>query len=261
MNHITLIGFAIIFLATTAGSALVYCFRGDISKRTNSILLGFAAGVMIAASVWSLLIPSLEGAEPLFGKYSWVPAAISFLLGGLFVMLLDHVIPHFHAGTNHEEGPHSSAHKSTKLFLAVTIHNIPEGLAVGFAFGAAAISGEPAAYFAALGLAIGMSIQNFPEGAAIALPMRTATGSKHQAFLYGMGSGAIEPIAATLGFFLSTELTTMQPWFLGFAAGAMIFVVAEDLIPDSNINEYPHTGTWGVMAGFVIMMVLDVALG
>lgn len=261
MNHITIIGFAIIFLATTAGSALVYCFRGDISKRTNSILLGFAAGVMIAASVWSLLIPSIDDAEPLFGDFSWVPAAISFLLGGVFVMLLDHVIPHFHAGTNHEEGPHSSARKSTKLFLAVTIHNIPEGLAVGFAFGAAAISGEPSAYFAALGLAIGMSIQNFPEGAAIALPMRTATGSKHRAFLYGMGSGAIEPVAATLGFFLSTELATLQPWFLGFAAGAMIFVVAEDLIPDSNINEYPHTGTWGVMAGFVIMMVLDVALG
>ena len=147
MNHITIIGFAIIFLATTAGSALVYCFRGDISKRTNSILLGFAAGVMIAASVWSLLIPSIDDAEPLFGDFSWVPAAISFLLGGVFVMLLDHVIPHFHAGTNHEEGPHSSARKSTKLFLAVTIHNIPEGLAVGFAFGAAAINGvsHPAA--------------------------------------------------------------------------------------------------------------------
>lgn len=258
---ITVAGFALIFLATTAGSALVYFFRGDISKRINSILLGFAAGVMIAASVWSLLLPSLEGAEPLFGRFSWVPAAASFFLGGLFVMLLDHVIPHFHAGTNQEEGPHSSARKSTKLFLAVTIHNIPEGLAVGFAFGAAAVSGELAAFYAALGLAIGMSIQNFPEGAAIALPMRTATRSKHKAFMYGLASGAVEPVAAALGFFLSTELATLQPWFLGFAAGAMIFVVAEDLIPDSNINEYPHTGTWGVMTGFVIMMILDVALG
>lgn len=261
MSPLTIIGFTIIFLATTAGSALVYCFRGDISKRTNSILLGFAAGVMIAASVWSLLLPSIGEAEAMFGNFAWLPAATSFLLGGLFVMLLDHIIPHFHAGTNQEEGPHSSARKSTKLFLAVTIHNIPEGLAVGFAFGAAAISGEPSAHYAALGLAIGMSIQNFPEGAAIALPMRSATRSKHRAFLYGMGSGAVEPIAALLGFFLSTELATLQPWFLGFAAGAMIFVVAEDLIPDSNISEYPHTGTWGVMSGFVIMMILDVALG
>ena len=259
--YLTVLGFTLIFLATTAGSALVYCFRGDISKRTNSILLGFAAGVMIAASVWSLIIPSLEGAESTLGRFSWIPAAISFLLGGLFVMLLDHVIPHLHAGSNHEEGPHSSARKRTKVVLAVTIHNIPEGLAVGFAFGAAAVSGEPTAYYAALGLAIGMSIQNFPEGAAIALPMRTATRSRHRAFLYGMGSGAVEPIAATLGFFLSTELATLQPWFLGFAAGAMIFVVAEDLIPDSNISEYPHTGTWGVMTGFIVMMVLDVALG
>lgn len=261
MLHITVIGFSIIFLATTAGSALVYFFKHDIPKRTNAIILGFAAGVMIAASVWSLLIPSINAAESTFGAWSWVPATIGFLLGGVFLVLLDHLLPHFHPGTGHEEGPHVKVRKSTRLFLAVTIHNIPEGLAVGLAFGAAAVSGEPSAYYAALGLAIGMSIQNFPEGAAIALPMKVATGSKHKSFLYGMGSGAIEPLAAIFGFFLSTELSMLQPWFLGFAAGAMIFVVAEDLIPDSNINEYPHTGTWGVMTGFVIMMVLDVALG
>lgn len=261
MNYITLIGFALIFLATTAGSALVYFFKHDIPKRTNAIILGFAAGVMIAASVWSLLIPSIDMAEAGFGAWAWVPAAVGFLLGGLFLVLLDHLLPHFHIGTGHEEGPHVKVHKSTRLFLAVTIHNIPEGLAVGLAFGAAAVSGEPGAYYAALGLAIGMAIQNFPEGAAIALPMRVATRSKHKAFLFGMGSGAVEPLAAVAGYVLASEVAVLHPWMLGFAAGAMIFVVAEDLIPDSNISEYPHAGTWGVMLGFVLMMVLDVALG
>lgn len=261
MNHITFIGFSIIFLATTAGSALVYFFKHDIPKRTNAIILGFAAGVMIAASVWSLLIPSIEVAETTFGTWSWMPAAIGFLLGGLFLVLLDHLLPHFHAGTGHEEGPHVKVHKSTRLFLAVTIHNIPEGLAVGLAFGAAAISGEPETYYAALGLAVGMAIQNFPEGAAIALPMKVATGSKNRSFLFGMASGAVEPVAAVAGYILASEVAVLHPWMLGFAAGAMIFVVAEDLIPDSNLSEYPHAGTWGVMSGFVLMMILDVALG
>jgi len=258
---LTILGFLLIFLATTAGSALVYFFRRDIPKRINAIILGFAAGVMIAASVWSLLIPSIDAAESAFGSWAWVPAAVGFLLGGLFLVLLDHLLPHFHAGTGHEEGPHLKVRKSTRLFLAVTIHNIPEGLAVGLAFGAAAVSGEPGAYYAALGLAIGMSIQNFPEGAAIALPMKVATGSKHKSFLFGMASGAVEPIAAVAGYLLASEVAVLHPWMLGFAAGAMIFVVAEDLIPDSNISEYPHAGTWGVMLGFVLMMVLDVALG
>lgn len=258
---LTILGFTLIFLATTAGSALVYLFSHDIPKRTNAIILGFAAGVMIAASVWSLLIPSIEAAEVTFGTWSWLPATIGFLLGGLFLVILDHLLPHFHPGTGHEEGPHVKVHKSTRLFLAVTIHNIPEGLAVGLAFGAAAVSGDPGAHYAALGLAIGMSIQNFPEGAAIALPMKVATGSKHKSFLFGMASGAVEPLAAIAGYILASQVAILQPWMLGFAAGAMIFVVAEDLIPDSNINEYPHSGTWGVMFGFAIMMILDVALG
>lgn len=257
---LTFIGFSIIFLATTAGAALVYFFKHTIPKRTNAIILGFAAGVMIAASVWSLLIPSIDAATPMFGTWSWVPAVTGFLLGGLFLVLLDHLLPHFHIGTGHEEGPHMHIRKSTRLFLAVTIHNIPEGLAVGLAFGAAAVSGEPGAYYAALGLAIGMSIQNFPEGAAIALPLKVATGSKHKSFLFGMASGAVEPIAAIIGYILASEVAILHPWMLGFAAGAMIFVVVEDLIPDSNISEYPHAGTWGVMFGFVIMMILDVAL-
>ena len=255
------IGFTIIFLATTAGSAMVYFFKSDIPKRTNAIILGFAAGVMIAAAVWSLLLPSIDAAEAHFGTWAWIPAAVGFLLGGVFLVLLDHLLPHFHPGTGHEEGPHVRIHKSTRLFLAVTIHNIPEGLAVGLAFGAASVSGEPGSMMAALGLAIGMAIQNFPEGAAIALPMKSATRSKHKAFLFGMGSGAVEPLAAIVGYLLASEVTILHPWMLGFAAGAMIFVVAEDLIPDSNLSEHPHAGTWGVMLGFVIMMVLDVALG
>ena len=258
---LTILGFTIIFLATTAGSAMVYFFKRDIPKRTNAVILGFAAGVMIAASVWSLLIPSIDAAEITWGIWSWIPAAVGFLLGGLFLVALDRLLPHVHIGTGHEEGPHVKVHKSTRLFLAVTIHNIPEGLAVGLAFGAATISGGPGAHYAALGLAIGMAIQNFPEGAAIALPMKVATRNKHKAFLFGMGSGAVEPLAAVVGYILASEVAILHPWMLGFAAGAMLFVVAEDLIPDSNISEHPHSGTWGVMLGFVIMMILDVALG
>ena len=183
-----ILGFTVIFLATTAGSAIVWFFKRDISDKVNTLFLGFASGIMVAASVWSLIIPSIEGAES-WGKWNFVPALIGFLLGGLFLVLLDHVVPHFHKGTNEEEGPRSSLKKSTKMFLAVTIHNIPEGLAVGFAFGAAAAMGEYSAYVSALALAIGIAIQNFPEGAAVSLPMKTATGSRGKAFLYGKRSG------------------------------------------------------------------------
>ncbi len=254
------IGFSVIFLATTLGATLVFFFKKDISEKLNTLFLGFAAGIMIAASVWSLLIPSIEGAES-YGKWNFVPAMVGFLCGGAFLVLLDKVVPHMHKGTGQEEGPHNSFRKSTKLFLAITIHNIPEGLAVGFAFGGAAVLGEHAAYLTALGLAIGIAIQNFPEGAAVALPLKKATGSSVKSFLFGMGSGAVEPVAAVIGFFLASALTAAQPWLLAFAAGAMIFVVAEDLIPDAKLTEHPHLGTWGVMAGFAVMMVLDVALG
>ena len=255
-----ILGFSVIFLATTAGSAIVWFFKRDISDKVNTLFLGFASGIMIAASVWSLIIPSIEGAES-WGKWNFVPALIGFLLGGLFLVLIDHAVPHFHKGTNEEEGPHCSLKKSTKMFLAVTIHNIPEGLAVGFAFGAARVIGEYSAYISALALAIGIAIQNIPEGAAVALPMKSATQSRGKAFLIGTASGAVEPVFAIVGFFLASSLSMLQPWFLAFAAGAMIFVVAEDLIPDSHLSEHPHLGTWGVMIGFALMMVLDVALG
>lgn len=259
-NWLTVIGFSIIFVMTALGASLVYFFKREVSPKANTLFLGFASGIMIAASVWSLLIPSIEGAEN-YGNFSFVPAAVGFLIGGLFLVLLDKVLPHFHKGTEEEEGPPVAVKKSTRLFLAVTIHNIPEGLAVGFAFGAAAAVGTAAAYISALGLAVGIAIQNFPEGAAVALPMRAVMGSRNKAFLYGMGSGVVEPIFALVGYFLAAFLTAAQPWFLAFAAGAMIFVVAEDLIPDAKLSEHPHLGTWGVMAGFAVMMILDVALG
>ena len=255
----TVLGFCIIFIATTAGAALVFFFKGELSGKLNTLFLGFASGVMVAASMWSLLIPSIEGAEETYGSWSFLPAVIGFLLGGAFLVLIDKLVPHFHKGTNEEEGLKSHLNKPAKLFLAVTIHNIPEGLAVGFAFGAAAF-GEQGAFVSALGLAVGMAIQNFPEGAAVSLPMKTATGSRGKAFLYGMGSGAVEPVFAVVGYFLAANLAAAQPWFLAFAAGAMIFVVVEDLIPDAHLLEHPHFGTWGAIPGFAVMTALDVAL-
>ena len=258
---LTIIGFSVIFLMTTLGSSLVFFFRKDITPNVNSFLLGIAGGIMVAASIWSLIMPSIAMAEETFGNLAWLPAAVSIILGGLVLALLDKVVPHMHNGTHQEEGPKSHFSKSMKLFFAVTLHNIPEGLAVGFAFGAAAVAGESAAYISALGLAIGIGIQNFPEGAAISLPMRQVTNSRCKAFLFGMGSGIVEPLSAIVGFFLASHLIVLQPWLLAFSAGAMLFVVAEDLIPDANISENPHTGTWGFMIGFIIMMILDVALG
>lgn len=258
---LTVIGFSIIFIMTTLGASLVFFFRKDISQKVNSFLLGLAGGIMVAASIWSLIMPAIEMSEETFGKMSWLPAAVSILLGGLVLALLDKIVPHIHNGTHQEEGPKSHFSKSMKLFFAVTLHNIPEGLAVGFAFGAASVVGDSAAFISALGLAIGIGIQNFPEGAAISLPMRQVTGSSKKAFLFGMGSGIVEPLSAIVGFLLASHLIVLQPWLLALSAGAMLFVVAEDLIPDANISENPHNGTWGFMIGFIIMMILDVALG
>ena len=257
---ITILGISLIFIATVLGASLVYFFKKDLSQKANTILLGFAGGVMIAASIWSLLLPAMEQSES-WGKAKFVPALVGFIVGGLFMVLIDKVVPHFHKGTDEEEGPRSALPKPTKMFLAMTIHNVPEGLAVGFAFGGAAVIGTNEAFLAALGLAIGIAIQNFPEGAAVSLPMASQLGSKNKAFLYGALSGVVEPLAAIAGFFLASLLSVAMPWLLSFAAGAMIFVVVEDLIPDAHLAEHPHLGTWGIMTGFAVMMVLDVALG
>lgn len=256
----TIFGISFIFLMTSLGSALVLFFKKGIAGKTNTIFLGFASGIMIAASVWSLIIPAIEQSSD-WGTWSFIPAAIGFILGGVFLVVIDKVVPHIHNGTREEEGLHVKLKKTTKLFLAVTIHNIPEGLAVGFAFGVASTIGTSAAFISALGLAIGIGIQNFPEGAAVSLPMIAETGKRSKAFMYGVGSGIVEPVFAIIGYFLAAYISVLQPWLLAFAAGAMIFVVAEDLIPDSKLANNSNIGTWSLMVGFVIMMALDVALG
>lgn len=255
----TVSGIALIFAATSLGAALVFVFDKDISDRANALFLGFAAGIMVAASVWSLIIPSIAGAAEDYGVWKFLPAVLGFIAGGLFLVALDKAVPHFNGQLSGNGA--SALKKPIKMFLAMTIHNIPEGLAVGFAFGAAAVSGTQEALIAALGLAVGIAVQNFPEGAAVSLPLQKATGSRSKSFLFGMGSGAVEPVAAVIGYFLASTLIKAQPWLLSFAAGAMIFVVAEDLIPDAKSEKNPHLGTWGVMFGFAVMMVLDVALG
>lgn len=250
---LTIIGFALVFMATAFGAGLVFFFNKDVSEKGNKLFLGFASGIMIAASVWSLLLPAIESSERL-GAFSFLPATLGLILGGVFLALLDRVLPDSFLG-----GHLYSQKKSMKLFVAMTAHNIPEGLAVGFAFGGAAMIGTTEAFAMAMGLAVGIAVQNFPEGAAVSLPLKSAMGTK-KAFLFGAGSGIVEPIAAAFGYFLATAIEFLQPYFLSFAAGAMIFVVAEDLIPESSDNS-SKAGAWGVLIGFALMMALDVALG
>ena len=249
---ITIIGFAFVFFMTVLGAAVVFCFKKEIPQGVHRFLLGLAAGVMIAASVWSLLIPSMQQSSR-FGNFSFVPAAVGIMLGGLFLVALDKYLPL-------KSKQDQDNKKAMRLFFAVTLHNIPEGLAVGFAFGAASLVGTTAAYLSALGLAIGIGVQNFPEGAAISLPMKTAIGNNKKAFLWGAASGLVEPIASTLGFFLSASIVVLQPWLLAFAAGAMLFVTVQDLLPDATADK-SAIGTWGFVLGFMAMMILDVALG
>ena len=253
------LGTTFTFLATALGAATVYLFRKEIPQRIQRIFLGFAAGVMIAASVWSLLIPAMEMAAEQQLKHSWLPAAGGFVFGGLFLLALDHLLPHMHPGSHKSEGVKSSFTRTTMLVLAVTLHNIPEGLAVGLAFG---LAGESSAISlsGALALSVGMALQNFPEGAAISLPLKKEGLSNNRSFLLGALSGIVEPLAGVTGVLIAGSITSIMPWFLAFAAGAMIYVVVEELIPEANLGEHSHTGTLSVMAGFLVMMVLDIAL-
>lgn len=248
------------FLMTSLGAALVFFFRQKVNAGIQKILLGFAAGVMIAASVWSLLIPAIEEAEGA-GGIGWIPAAGGFLLGVAFLMLLDFLLPHLHPGMKQTEGLPSSFKRTTLLVLAVTLHNIPEGMAVGLSFALAAQHGSPAMYASAMALCIGIGIQNFPEGAAISLPLRQEGVPALKAFLYGSASGIVEPIFGILVVLIAGGIQPFMPWLLSFAAGAMMYVVVEELIPEAHLGEHSNTGTLGVMGGFVVMMILDVALG
>ncbi|MFL2101231.1 ZIP family metal transporter [Desemzia sp. FAM 24101] len=249
---------------TIFGSAFVFLFK-DINRKFLDSMNGFAAGVMIAASFWSLLAPSISYAEQNgYGTWSWVPAAVGFLVGGFFLRLIDVVIPHLHLEEpiEHSEGPKTKASKNLLLFLAVTIHNIPEGLSVGVAFGATvagAANGD--AFLSAIGLALGIGIQNIPEGSALSMPIRAAGNSRWKAFNLGQLSAIVEPIAAVIGAVAVISMAAILPYALAFAAGAMIFVVVEQLIPESQTNGNNDIATLSLMIGFAVMMVLDVALG
>ena len=251
---------------TILGSAIVFFFK-HISRKLLDIMMGFAAGVMIAASFWSLLAPSIEYAEVSYGKLSWLPAAIGFLVGVFFLRLIDAVVPHLHLSKDISEAesvPEHSRKKLSKtalLFLAITIHNFPEGLAVGVAFGALAANPSPEAFVGAIGLALGIGLQNVPEGAALSIPIRTDGKYRLKAFYWGSMSAIVEPIGAVLGAVAVMAMTAILPYALSFAGGAMIFVVVEELIPDSQTNGNTDVATLGLMVGFVLMMVLDVALG
>ena len=254
------LGLLIPFLGTTLGSAMVFLMKNKMNKMLEKLLLGFASGVMIAASVWSLLIPSIDMAESQ-GKNAWIPAAIGFLLGMIFLLILDSIIPHLHLNNDKPEGIKAKLKKTTMLVLAVTLHNIPEGMAVGVTFAGALIGNTGITMAGAFALAIGIAIQNFPEGAIISMPLRAEGTTKARAFLYGTLSGIVEPIGAIITILLTRAVVPVLPYFLSFAAGAMIFVVVEELIPESQAGEHSNIGTVGVAIGFVIMMILDVALG
>lgn len=261
-----LLGGLFTWFCTILGSAIVFFFK-TVSRRLLDTMLGFAAGVMIAASFWSLLAPSIEYAESSYGNLAWIPAAVGFAVGGIFLRLVDALVPHLHLGHDKEQAEggdeknRKNLSKTALLFLAITIHNIPEGLAVGVTFGALASNYSPAAFVGALGLAIGIGLQNIPEGAALAIPIRTDGASRWKAFYWGSMSAIVEPIAALLGAVAVTYMTPILPYALSFAAGAMIFVVVEELIPESQTNGNTDIATLGLMAGFIIMMILDVALG
>ena len=256
-----LLGLLIPFIGTTAGAACVFLLKDELKPKIQKFLLGFASGVMVAASVWSLLIPAMNMAEPM-GKLAFIPAAAGVLLGMAFLLILDKTIPHLHLGSDTPEGPEKKLDRATMMLFAVTLHNIPEGMAVGVVFaGIVSGSGEMTAA-GAIALAIGIAIQNFPEGAVISLPLKSETGMKSgKAFMYGMLSGIVEPVAAFVTVLLADMITPILPYVLAFAAGSMLYVVVEELIPEASEGDHSNIGTIAFALGFVLMMVLDVALG
>jgi ZIP family zinc transporter len=257
----TIIGILIPFVGTTLGAAMVLILRHELGAGFQKLLLGFASGVMIAASVFSLLLPAIEQAEQR-GGIAWLPASVGFLLGIGFLLLLDSVIPHLHMNSDEPEGLlHTKAKKNTMLLLAVTLHNIPEGMAVGVVFAGMLAGDGEITLSSALALAIGIAIQNFPEGAIVSMPLKTAGTSKSKAFVSGVLSGAVEPVAAVVTILLTSVLVPILPYLLAFAAGAMIYVVVEELIPELQDGGHSNIGIIGVAFGFALMMILDVALG
>ena len=260
MNIEVVRGILIPFLGTSLGAACVFFMRGKLNPMVQRALTGFAAGVMVAASIWSLIIPAIEQSEPM-GTLAFVPAAVGFWIGILFLLLLDKTVPHLHAGSDEAEGPRSPLGRVAKLVLAVTIHNLPEGMAVGVVYagllrGSAGISAA-----GAMALALGIAIQNFPEGAIISMPLRAEGQSTGKSFLYGVLSGAVEPLGALLTIWFSALLVPAMPYMLSFAAGAMVYVVVEELIPETQAGAHFNLGTLMFALGFTVMMALDCALG
>lgn len=259
MNNLV-IGLTIPFLGTLLGSAMVFFMKNKMNKKLEKILLGFAAGVMMASSIWSMIIPSIEMSESQ-GKIGWIPASIGFLFGISFLLILDSVIPHLHLNNDKPEGVKMKLKKTTMMVFAVTLHNIPEGMAVGVTFAGALLGNTGIMMAGAFVLAIGIAIQNFPEGAIISMPLKSEGVSKTKAFLYGTLSGIVEPIGAIITILLTNAVVPFLPYFLSFAAGAMIYVVIEELIPEAKDGDHSNIATIGFAVGFVIMMILDVALG
>lgn len=254
------IGLCLPFLGTTLGAACVFFMRRQIRPGLQSLLIGFAGGVMVAASVWSLLIPSIEMCETM-GRWGFVPAIIGFFLGISFLFAMDSLVPHLHVGGKEPEGRKSSLGKTAMLMLAVTIHNLPEGAACGAILAGALNAESPVTMAGAVMLAVGIAIQNFPEGAIISLPFRAEGKSVKSSFLLGMFSGAVEPVGAVVTILLASIVTPILPYMLSFAAGAMIYVVVEELIPEANEGTNNNMGTIAFALGFALMMALDVTLG
>ncbi|MBU3803787.1 MAG: ZIP family metal transporter [Candidatus Cellulosilyticum pullistercoris] len=260
MSREIIIGIMIPLIGTVLGAGMVFLLKNEMNTSLQKALLGFASGVMIAASVWSLLIPAIEMAEEQ-GKTPWLPASVGFLLGILFLLVLDSIMPHLHMDKEKPEGIKANLKKSTMLVLAVTLHNIPEGMAVGVVFAGLTTENIAISLAGAFALSIGIAIQNFPEGAIISLPLKSEGLTSKRAFTYGALSGVVEPIAAVITILLTRIVVPILPYLLAFAAGAMIYVVVEELIPESQAGEHSNVGTIGVAIGFVIMMILDIALG
>lgn len=260
--YAALIATTFTWLVTAAGASLVFFFK-TMHRGVLDGMLGFTGGVMVAASFWSLLNPAIEMSETMYPGMSWMPAAVGFLLGAMFLFGLDKIMPHLHINfaENESEGAKTQLHKSTLLVLAITLHNIPEGLAVGVLFGAAGLGIDGATIPAAIALAIGIGIQNFPEGFAVAMPLRRTGFSRRKSFWYGQLSAIVEPIAGVIGAVAVIYMQPILPFALAFAAGAMIFVVVEEVIPETQRDKYTDVAVLGFIGGFLVMMILDVALG
>lgn len=257
-----LAGVLIPFVGTTLGAAMVFFMKDELNPLLQKVLLGFAAGVMMAASVWSLLLPAMEMAEEAgLGKLRFAPAVAGLMLGIFALLAIDRLTPHLHLNNSVPEGPKSHLHKTTMMILAVTIHNIPEGMAVGVVFAGMEAAGSSITLAAAFALSIGIAIQNFPEGAIISMPLKAGGTGKRRAFIYGTLSGLVEPIGAIVTILLSQLLIPVMPYLLSFAAGAMIYVIVEEIIPEASEGEHSNIATIGFAVGFCIMMILDVALG